>query len=243
MRGASDTIKKQEIIGNMFNNYNAGGELLFRGHNVFLDGRNIDYGYQYILRAVNAGMDRSVWDDLDQEFDFTHAVIYYNLQAQMDPLPYTDLLDAHPNWGLTYLDDWAAVYQKDAQEIVTITPKSLESQSIPVEMGMTQFRLMESELQIIIASRPDAVKARMYLAKLYTAVAAYEEAEVLLEEARIAQPKNFRIYLGFTKLRMEQGRWEDAMRSVKKAKRTAGFSGLSINEDLIDQIQEKANGV
>jgi hypothetical protein len=247
MRGASDYLHREQVSGNMFNNYNAGGELLFRNHQVFLDGRNLDYGYDYMLKAVNAGVDQSEWNALEEEYDFTHAVIYYNLQAQMDPLPYTDLLDNDPEWALVYLDDWAAVYvktesgkRKVENEIITITPKSLENQEIPLEMGMTYFRQMESELSDMIAIRPDGVKARMHLAKLYTAIEEYAQAEKLLEDARAVQPKNFRIYLGLMKLRMEQGRWDEALVYVKKAKRTAGFSGLSVNEDLIDQIRSKA---
>jgi len=228
----------------MFNNYNAGGELLFRDHQVFLDGRNIDYGYDYILRAVNAGMDRPLWDALDQEYNFMSAVIYYAPQAQMDPLPYTDLLDEHPDWALVYLDDWAAVYRKisSGDQISTITPKTLETQQLPEEMGQQYFQQMQEELNSMIRIRPDGVKPRLYLAKLYTAVQAYDEAEVLLGEAMAVQPQNFSIYLGLMKLRMEQGRWDEAWKYLKTAKSKAGYSGLSINEDLVEQIRAKAKG-
>jgi tetratricopeptide (TPR) repeat protein len=242
LRGASEYIHSEHLSGNMFNNYNAGGELLFRDHSVFLDGRNLDYGYDYMLRAINAGVDPDTWNGLEKEYNFTHAVIYYNLQAQMDPLPYTDLLDADPQWKLVYLDDWAAVYRKisEGRAISTVTPKSLENQDIPPEMHQQYFQKMQSELNDMIRVRPDAVKARIYLAKLYTAIQAYSEAEVLLNDALSVQPNNFKIYLGLMKLRMEQGRWDDALVYVKKAKRKAGFSGLSINEDVINQIRSRA---
>ena len=247
MRSASAFIKREQITGNMFNNYNAGGELLFYDHKVFLDGRNLDYGYEYVLRAVNAGMDPALWDELEQQYNFTHAVIYYSLQAQMDPLPYTDLLDADPDWSLVYLDDWAVVYRKVEsgkwkmdKEIMTITPKNLENQKIPREMGQQSFRTMESELNTIIRSQPEGVKGRMYLAKLYTAIEAYDEAQILLLEALAVQPNNFRIYLSLTKLGMERGRWNEALVSIKRAKRKAGFSGVSINEDRIEEIRQKA---
>ena len=244
MRGASNYLHSEHFGGNMFNNYNAGGELLFRDHQVFLDGRNIDYGYDYILRAVNAGMDRPLWDALDQEYNFMSAVIYYAPQAQMDPLPYTDLLDEHPDWALVYLDDWAAVYRKisSGDQISTITPKTLETQQLPEEMGQQYFQQMQEELNSMIRIRPDGVKPRLYLAKLYTAVQAYDEAEVLLGEAMAVQPQNFSIYLGLMKLRMEQGRWDEAWKYLKTAKSKAGYSGLSINEDLVEQIRAKAKG-
>ncbi len=141
------------------------------------------------------------------------------------------------------------MYKKDAKdsedaeeskEIFTITPKSLENQDIPSEMSQQYFQQMQSELNDMIRIRPDGVKARMHLAKLYTAIQAYDEAEVLLNDALSVQPNNFKIYLGLMKLRMEQRRWNEALAYVKKAKRAAGFSGLSINQDLIDQIRSKA---
>lgn len=248
LRGASEYVHSEHLSGNMFNNYNAGGELLFRDHKVFLDGRNIDYGYDYIVRAVNAGAEHSVWDDLDQEFNFSYAIIYYGPQAQMDPLPYTDLLDAHLQWNLVYLDDWAAVYRKTsdrsagiATRIDLISPKILETQQLPEQMSQQYFQQMQSELNTMIRMRPDGVKPRMYLAKLYTAVQAYDEAEVLLKDALAVQPQNFRIYLGLMKLRMEQGRWDEAWKYLITAKSKAGYSGLSINQDLVDQLKQKAN--
>ena len=242
LRGASEYIHSEHLSGNMFNNYNGGGELLFRDHPVFLDGRNIDYGYDYIVRAVNAGVDLPTWNALDQEYEFTHAVIYYNPQTQMDPLPYTDLLDAHPEWHLVYLDDWAAVYRSAGipTHIQTITPKILENQIIPEEMGQQDFQIMQSELNHIIRMQPKGVKARLYLAKLYTALQAYDEAEVLLRDALAVQPQNFRIYLGLMKLRMEQGRWSDAWEYLQTAKSKAGYSGISVNTDLVEQIRAKA---
>lgn len=247
LRGASEYIHSEHFGGNMFNNYNAGGELLFRDHPVFFDGRNIDYGYDYIVRAVNAGVDLNIWNALDQEYNFSHAVIYYSPQVQMDPMPYTDLLDAHPQWSLAYLDDWAAVYRKTTDRsagiptsIDFISPKILENQTIPEQLSNQQFQQIQEELNNMIRIRPDGVKPRIYLAKLYTAVQAYDEAEVLLGEALAVQPQNFRIYLGLMKLRMEQGRWDDAWRYLKTAKSKAGYSGLSINQDLVDQLKQKA---
>ena len=107
-------------------------------------------------------------------------------------------------------------------------------------MGQQSFRTMESELNTIIRSQPEGVKGRMYLAKLYTAIEAYDEAQILLLEALAVQPNNFRIYLSLTKLGMERGRWNEALVSIKRAKRKAGFSGVSINEDRIEEIRQKA---
>jgi hypothetical protein len=57
---------------------------------------------------------------------------------------------------------------------------------------------------------------------------AYHEAEVLLNDAKKLQPKNFRVYLGFMELFREQGDLAAADRMLDKAKRTAGFTGVQI---------------
>ncbi len=234
-RGASDFIKQEGITGNMFNNYNIGGEMLFHDHKVFLDGRNLDYGYEYINRAVNSGVDTSIWNELEREYQFTHAAIYYDLQAELNPIPYVDLLDADPDWLLVYVDDWAAVYVHkgiegidEVEEITSITPKMLHHLTIPGELTTNELNRLQNDLNRIIKQRPDGIKPRLYLARLYTMLGAYHEAEVLLNDAKKLQPKNFRVYLGFMELFREQGDLAAADRMLDKAKRTAGFTGVQI---------------
>lgn len=247
--GAAAFLEHANVEGNMFNNYNIGGQLLWHDIPVFLDGRNLDYGYEYIHRAVNAGVDANEWLALDAEYGFTHAAIAYYLQADMHPIPYTDLLDADAHWHLVYLDDWVAVYINDAENgqtsvideyaITTLTPAMLHRLEIPSEMGLATFRTMEAELNRMIEANEEGVQAHIYLATLYTALQQYNLAEVVLNTAIERQPNNYRIYLAFAKLRMEQGRWNDAWSLVKQAKRTAGYTGVQINNNLLQQIKEK----
>ncbi len=250
VRGAYAFVEREGIEGNMFNNYNAGGELLFRGYpdrKVFLDGRNLDYGYTYVNHAINAGIEYDVWQALEEEYDFSHAVIYYDLQAELNPLPYTDLLDADSEWSLVYLDDWTAVYEKAESRkqkaeitITSITPKTLHQQLIPEALTVPQYNALQRDLNRMIRERPDGVKPRVYLAKLYTMLEAYSEAEVLLRDALRQQPKNFQIYLGLMDLYREQGNYDAALRMLNKAKRRAGFSGVEINKELSDSLKRKA---
>jgi len=166
LAGASEFIHAEGITGNMFNNYNAGGELLFRGHKVFLDGRNLDYGYDYIVEAIEAGESRAAWDALSSEYNFTHAVVYYSL----DPNAYIDILQQHPDWGLQYLDDWAAVYVKGEEDTFTeLTPNMLLGTRMPEEITLRGLQTLEDEVQGIIDACPSCTKALEYKAEIQRA--------------------------------------------------------------------------
>lgn len=170
LKGASEFIQREGITGNMFNNYNAGGELIFRGHKVFLDGRNLDYGYDYISRAIDAGVDQQQWNNLSDEYSFTHAVIYYSLEANRDPMPYIDILEDDHSWGLQYLDDWSAVYVKGGVNSVTqITPKMLYRTQMPEEITLGNLQILQSEVQSIIDMCPKCTKAPLYMNRMVEA--------------------------------------------------------------------------
>ncbi len=163
LRSASNFVHQQEITGNMFNNYNAGGELLFRDHKVFLDGRNLDYGYTYLKRALDAGTDLQQWNELAAEYDITHAVIYYQLEADQETIPYVSILQQSSEWGLQYLDDWAAVYVRDEQDrLEFITPKMLQTTELPGEITLGNLMKLQEEVQWIAAQNPDGKKAEEY---------------------------------------------------------------------------------
>ena len=173
MRGASDFIHHKGITGNMFNTYNAGGELLFHDHKVFLDGRNIDYGHAYIKSAVDAGEDPALWKELEDQHQFTHAVIYYALEGHHQRIPYVHILEIDPSWTLSYLDDWAAVYLKDNQQhaLQQITPRMLYRTEMPESITLRNLAQLKAEINRIIILRPDSIKARQYLEELEWAFA------------------------------------------------------------------------
>jgi hypothetical protein len=159
LKGASEYIQEVGITGNMFNSYNAGGELLFRGHKVFLDGRNLDYGYEYITRALDAGKSTAAWDLLSSEYNFTHAVVYYSLDVNA----YIDILQQHPDWGLSYLDDWSAVYIKGEEDtFIELTPKMLLDTRMPEEITLGNLQALEEEVNSIMEACPECIKASAY---------------------------------------------------------------------------------
>ncbi|MDD5751857.1 MAG: hypothetical protein PHS73_05060, partial [Candidatus Peribacteraceae bacterium] len=55
---AYDFLMSAGLTGNMFNSYNVGSYLLYRGHPsrpVFIDGRNVEYGFDFLNRTLLAG--------------------------------------------------------------------------------------------------------------------------------------------------------------------------------------------
>ncbi|MCA9371246.1 MAG: hypothetical protein KC680_04765, partial [Candidatus Peregrinibacteria bacterium] len=238
-RGAYAFIESQHLEGPIFNNYNIGGELIYRGYpkrKVFIDGRNIDYGYDFLVQATNAGVEESVWRELEAEYGFKLAIIYYAPQAEQNPLPYTDLLDRLDDWGLVYLDDWVAVYKKEERVIKYVTPKMLSRQILPGEIKKEEFSQLQNELNEMIVLRPDGIKARLYLARLYTLLGAYEPAEKLLEDARAIQPNNYLISIGLSQVSMTKEDWPHAWYYLKQAKRKAGFTGVQLDEETMEMV-------
>ena len=58
--GAADFVERENIRGNLFNTYGIGGYLIHRWYpdptrKVFIDGRNVDYGYDFMNAAFVAG--------------------------------------------------------------------------------------------------------------------------------------------------------------------------------------------
>ncbi len=71
-RGAVDFLERENITGNMFNTYGIGGYLIHRGYpdrKVFIDGRNVDYGFDFMAHAYAAGINKDQWDNLVREYN------------------------------------------------------------------------------------------------------------------------------------------------------------------------------
>lgn len=248
--GAANFLAENSIRERVFNNYNAGGELLFHDIPVFLDGRNVDYGYEYIKTAVNAGVDAKLWSKLDGQYGFSAAVIEYYLQADREPIPYTDLLDKDPTWALVYLDDWTAVYVKAAPErraliekhaLRHITPKMFRSLTLPGEMRMRDASQLEVELLRMIRERPDGVFAHLYAAKFYAFLGHIEAAEAHVKLAKALQPSNSYVWQTDALVLLQEEKYLEAGASFERAITLSGGEGIMINYAALSGIFERAN--
>jgi hypothetical protein len=88
----------------MFNNYNWGGYLVWRGLPVFIDGRAEVYGDAFILRYLDTIFVRPNWREMLNDFDVEFALI-----GRESPLS-TVMLES---------GEWREVYQDDMAVILT----------------------------------------------------------------------------------------------------------------------------
>lgn len=249
---AYDFIEQQGLQGPMFNNYDIGGYLLFRGapeRKVFLDGRNVDYGFAYMQKAVEADRDPRLWQELTAQYGFTYAVIEYGSQSFRDPIPYVDHLDRDPAWALVYLDDWVAVYARRIPEnaalierfaYTAITPKTLTRHTISEELRLGELIRMQDELQRIAENNPEGIQAFLYAARLGIVLQKYDQAKAALEAALIRQPRHYQVFEIFARLAMEQGDWKSANIFLDQALHFLGFSNRNIDQNFIEMVHKKA---
>jgi tetratricopeptide (TPR) repeat protein len=96
------------VAGRMFNTYNLGGYLIWRAwprRQVFVDGRNVEYGPEFIAEAARWSRPET-WERLDARWDFDYALVGNS------PGYAAAVLDSSPRWALVFWDDAALVYLK-----------------------------------------------------------------------------------------------------------------------------------
>lgn len=111
-REAVEFISRNPIDGNMFNDYDFGGYLIWKlypGKKVFVDGRLVEYGADFVEKTFYYWK-KTVWDGFEKEYRITAAIIpqerYYN----------ASYLDSRNDWVLVWWDDNALVYVKAVEE-------------------------------------------------------------------------------------------------------------------------------
>jgi hypothetical protein len=247
--GAAAFLDRERISGPMFNTYDLGANLLYRGRKVFVDTRNVDYGYPFLERLFDAAHDKDVWNGLDREYRFTHAVIWYASFVYTSPLPYVRHLEHDPAWALVYLDDLTAVYLKRTagnaaaiarHEYRLVTPMELYSGEIIARTPRARFAELEQELIRLAAAAPDGIQARLLLAQIYIEVYRHEEALTLLRRAMATAPHSYRPHALLAGLYARQERWADAGREFETAIDLAGITAVKFDYDYIAEIFEKA---
>ncbi len=99
-------LEKAGVQGRMFNEYNLGGYLIWKtypGRRVFVDGRNVEYGADFIGQAAR-WYEPEIWRALDQRWHFDYAVIDNSEDYR------AQVLDDSPDWALAFWDDACLVY-------------------------------------------------------------------------------------------------------------------------------------
>lgn len=192
---ACDFLERQPIQGRLFNSFDLGAYLIYRGYpgrKVFIDGRNADYGADFVRKAAKAGYDARLWSQLDQQYQFSHAVVNFSGVGGQETAFITHL-DRNPLWKAVYFDDRVAVYAKDHPDNSAflrqwayrhISPLQVEYGYGTLLRGLSaeQAEGVEAELERLIASGPSTLKGRLVLAMHYAETGRYDRALQLAKD-------------------------------------------------------------
>lgn len=219
--GAADFAEKENLAGNMFNTYGIGGYLIWRfsdtgisgygdtaarassgslrsSRPVFIDGRNVDYGFDFMNAAFVAGHSPEEWKVIEDRYDLSYALIDYDAIKQEGWLSYSRVLDKDARWPMLYIDDWTAVYAKDTpgnraaiagNRYRLLTAEGLEFGTALSSIPKERHADLEAELRRAIESSPESVKARVLLAKLLLGAGRVSEAIEIADTVEALRPQ------------------------------------------------------
>ncbi len=249
---AADYLDRADLKGRMFNAGDAGSYLLYHGYPdrpVFYSGINFDFGYDFIRKMSDAGIDASAWKRLEDRYGFTYAILDYAEMRVDDSFGYSIHLHGNPSWKLVYVDDWAAVYAKDVPEnraaikrdaYALITPERLTNETVFSDLPKKQWSAATEELRRVIAGDPRSIKARMILGRHLLEQRNPAEALILAEEAVKAQPYSPEVHELLGLIAVAEGRWTDAGTEFEQAIDLNEGAGAPVNYAFLAQVFSQA---
>ena len=202
-KGAVDFLDRTGVQGHIFN-YDWGGYISFRDYPdrpVFYDGRNVDFGYAFMRAALDAAQSPEAWQTLEDRYDLTYALFYYDPFTDIQPFPYIGHLEKNPQWALVYLDDWMAVYLKnteanraiiDQYRFTVLTPEGLEFGTVLDQLSPERIAALERELLRIMNGSEGSFKAHVVLANLYGLGNLPRDRANVLQDIRRRWPKRYK---------------------------------------------------
>lgn len=251
-KGATDFLESEKIGGNMFNTYGIGGYLIYRGYpdrKVFIDGRNVDFGFDFMARTYAAGVNAERWKELEDTYQLNYALVDYDVIRLEDHIPYSMHLDTNPDWRVVYVDDWVAVYLKNTPENAEVikkyaytylTPTNLQFHSDFSFVPKDKRPELAQELARAIESSPQSIKARLILAGLLLQTEQPEQAEALAHDALTVRPRSPEPYGVLAALAVKQEDWKKAADMYGTAIKLAGDEYKNINYGFVAMVYENA---
>ncbi|MBI5794048.1 hypothetical protein HZA87_03105 [Candidatus Uhrbacteria bacterium] len=245
--GAADFLEANRIQGRIYNTYAVGGYLLFRGIPVFLDGRNVDYGYEFLSEALDAQSNPALWKTLEKKYAFTVAIMEYTW-SNADTGSFHHL-NSNPDWALVYVDDWVAVYLKNVPEnrdaigrfrYTMLTSTGFENESILENVSPAQYPQLQQELLRAVADDGRSIGPLLTLAELYAMTGHFPEAIVAATEASQRAPARFEPYALLGGILAAEGKWTDAREAYQKAIDFSAGQNVTLNYAKIAEIFERA---
>ena len=235
-RRAIGFMKKSKLTGNIFNSYEFGGQLLWwaPGRPVFVDGRSLEYGADFIRDAIN-WFKPTVWARLQARYRFQIALI------QNGPDYLCGVLDGDPRWRLVYWDDAALVYVRSDGENAGAARQGFRL----LEPNQTDFYYLESaisgfgsaaavlgEADRSISMAPGDLNPRLLKAYLLRRLRKPQEALSEAERAVKLAPERAEPYYEGALCLMALGRFDEARTRYAESLRAARRFGNNVIEAL-----------
>ena len=112
---AVDFLRREQIKGNFFNDFNSGAYLVGRVYpniKVFIDGRTEEYGAKFFeeYQKIWKDGDAKVFADFEKKDNITGA--FLNNAHQEIPKNVLKMFHSFKNWSIVYLDDDAVIFLK-----------------------------------------------------------------------------------------------------------------------------------
>jgi len=250
LKGAVYFLNKNFVHGKMFNSYGAGGYLLFSNKKVFVDGRNIDYGFDVLKDALLAREDPAIFRKLEEEYDFTYAVIEYeSLDDQQEGSFDFSFLDQDPTWALVYLNDWSAVYLKRIPEnmpIITehdytlITPAPFLRGTLLDNLAAGRVQQIRTELARLADADTQGIQGLITLAKLERNLGNLDTAHTLISRVKGRKPYAYEPYEVEASILASQGKWAEAAQTLEKVLKLTKYQSVKPNYAALADLWERA---
>lgn len=252
VRGAYEFLEAQNITGNIFHNYDAGAHLNFLGYperKTFVDGRNVDFGFAFLEQLFAAEYDQRVFRQLQAQYQFTHAVIYYGAYQDVTDIPYVVYLQNFADWSLVYIDDYSAVYAlrsayPNLSAYKHVQPQMLVAPSTVSSNTALQHSALQQELQRAIKTQPSSMRLPLVLAASHIATGRADAAETLIASIIERAPHDFAAYNLLAVLRVRQERYAEAGSLFEQAIAAGGGAkGTIMNYEDLAWVFEMAGNL
>jgi|GEM_PF-1352632 tetratricopeptide (TPR) repeat protein len=205
--GAASFVLRHGLKGNMFNDLQSGGYLIWRfypGRKVLFDGRLEVHGTDFYAGYVRLLEQPLLWESFSQKYSINYA-LFSHRDADMDKL--LVYLYHSPRWKLVFCDDLSVVFLKDSPEN-SATIRGCEI--FPV------FADFSSDDTIAF---DDGDKASIYFSRgnLFARLGIYDKARDNYVKSLIFKPYDNAVYINMGILYQNAWRYEEAIEEYETA--------------------------
>lgn len=111
VNASAEFYKSNNIQGNVFNNYDIGGYLIFHDIKVFVDNRPEAYSPKLLKTYQDAQKDEEIWQELNNKYNF-NAIYFYRHDYTENAQPFLIKRIEDPDWSPVLVDDYALILLK-----------------------------------------------------------------------------------------------------------------------------------